>query len=146
MLSFISFVSVIIFCVQFFVSLGKFIPRYLIFFVAMVNGIDSLISVSDFSLLPNKMSTSTYNSNEDLCPKESLSRPQSQGILQAQQVGLSQAPFKSLLLPCVPVHMRLCIVLQEWSLCFSQSYKNQDLMVFKCYGGSSFFWCQTPSG
>ena len=34
-----------------FVSLGKFFPRYLILFVAMVNGIDSLISLSDFSLL-----------------------------------------------------------------------------------------------
>ena len=34
-----------------FVSLGKFIPRYLILFVAMVNGVDSLISFSDFSLL-----------------------------------------------------------------------------------------------
>ena len=34
-----------------FASLGKFIPRYLILFVAMVNGIDSLISLSDFSLL-----------------------------------------------------------------------------------------------
>ena len=34
-----------------FVSLGKFIPRYLILFVAMVNGMDSLISLSDFSLL-----------------------------------------------------------------------------------------------
>ena len=34
-----------------FISLGKFIPRYLNLFVAMVNGIDSLISLSDFSLL-----------------------------------------------------------------------------------------------
>ena len=34
-----------------FVSLGKFIPSYLTLFVAMVNGIDSLISLSDFSLL-----------------------------------------------------------------------------------------------
>ena len=34
-----------------FVSLGKFIPRYLIIFVAVVNEIDSLISLSDFSLL-----------------------------------------------------------------------------------------------
>jgi len=34
-----------------FVPLGKFTPRYLIIFVAMVNGIDSLISLSDFSLL-----------------------------------------------------------------------------------------------
>ena len=33
-----------------FVSLGKSIPRYLIPLVAMVNGIDSLISLSDFSL------------------------------------------------------------------------------------------------
>ena len=32
-------------------SLGKFIPRYLNLFVAVVNGIDSLISLSDFSLL-----------------------------------------------------------------------------------------------
>ena len=34
-----------------FASLCKFISRYLILFVAMVNGIDSLISLSDFSLL-----------------------------------------------------------------------------------------------
>ena len=34
-----------------FVSLGKFIPRYLILLFEMVNGIDSLISLSDFSLL-----------------------------------------------------------------------------------------------
>ena len=34
-----------------FVSLGKFIPRHFILFVAMVNRIDSLISLSDFSLL-----------------------------------------------------------------------------------------------
>ena len=34
-----------------FVSSGKFIPRYLILFVAVVNRIDSLISLSDFSLL-----------------------------------------------------------------------------------------------
>ena len=38
-----------------FVSLGKFIPRYLILSVAMVNGIDSLIPLSDFSLLMYKM-------------------------------------------------------------------------------------------
>ena len=40
-----------------FVSLGKFILRYLILFVAMVNGIDSLISLSDFSLLVYRNST-----------------------------------------------------------------------------------------
>ena len=34
-----------------FVSLGKFIPRYLIIFVVMVNGLDSLISFYEFSLL-----------------------------------------------------------------------------------------------
>ena len=33
------------------VSLGKFIPRYLILCVPLVNGIDSLISLSEFSLL-----------------------------------------------------------------------------------------------
>ena len=36
---------------SFFVSLGKFIPRYLIPFVAMVNGIYSLISLSEISML-----------------------------------------------------------------------------------------------
>ena len=43
-----------------FVSLGKFIPRYLILFVAMVNGIDSLIALSDFSLL-------VYRNASDSC-------------------------------------------------------------------------------
>ena len=33
-----------------FISLGKFIPGYLILFVAIVNVIDSLIALSDFSL------------------------------------------------------------------------------------------------
>ena len=56
MLSLISFISVLYFPVySSFVSLGKFIPRYLILFVAMVNGIDSLISLSDFSLLDIEM-------------------------------------------------------------------------------------------
>ena len=43
-----------------FFSLGKFIPRYLIPFVAMVNGFDSLISLSDFSLL-------LYRNASDFC-------------------------------------------------------------------------------
>ena len=43
-----------------FVSLGKFIPRYLIVFVAMVNGIDFLISLFDFSFL-------AYRNASDFC-------------------------------------------------------------------------------
>ena len=42
-----------------FVSLGKFIPRYLILFVGMVNGIDFLISLSEFSFL--------YRNASDFC-------------------------------------------------------------------------------
>ena len=43
-----------------FVSFSKFIPRYLILFAAMVNGNDSLISLSDFSLL-------VYQNASDFC-------------------------------------------------------------------------------
>ena len=43
-----------------FVSLGRFIPRYFILFVAVVNGTDSLISLYDFSLL-------VYRNASDLC-------------------------------------------------------------------------------
>ena len=49
-LLFLSLVSYSFLCTVF-VSLGKFIPRYLVHFAAMVNGIDSLISLSDFSFL-----------------------------------------------------------------------------------------------
>ena len=52
MWSLISFISVLKFHVyNSFASLGKFISRYLILFVAMVNVFDCLISLSDFSLL-----------------------------------------------------------------------------------------------
>ena len=55
MLSLISFIRVLQFSVySSFVSLGWFIPRYFILFVATVNGIDSLIFLSDFSLLEYK--------------------------------------------------------------------------------------------
>ena len=60
-ISLISFISVLYFSVySSFFSLGKFIPRYLIIFVPMVNGIDSLISFSDFWLL-------VYRNASDFC-------------------------------------------------------------------------------
>ena len=43
-----------------FVSLHRFISRYFLLFVAMVNGVDSLISLSDFSLL-------VYRNASDFC-------------------------------------------------------------------------------
>ena len=43
-----------------FVSLGRYIPKYFILFVAMVNGIVSLISLSVFSLL-------VYKNARDFC-------------------------------------------------------------------------------
>ena len=52
MSSLIYFISILYFSVyNAFIPLGKFIPRYLILFVAMVNGIDSLIALSDLLLL-----------------------------------------------------------------------------------------------
>ena len=57
----ISFISVLQFSLySSCVSLGKFISRYLIISVTMVNGIDSLISLSDFSLL-------VYRNASDFC-------------------------------------------------------------------------------
>ena len=43
-----------------FVYLGKLIPKYFILFVAMVNGIVSLISLSDFSLLVYRNARNFY--------------------------------------------------------------------------------------
>ena len=42
------------------ISLGRYIPKYFILFVAMVNGIVSLISLSIFSLL-------VYKNARDFC-------------------------------------------------------------------------------
>ena len=43
-----------------FVSLGRYTPKYFILFVAMVNGIVSLVSLSVFSLL-------VYSNARDFC-------------------------------------------------------------------------------
>ena len=43
-----------------FVSLGRYTPKYFILFIAMVNGIVSLISLSVFSLL-------VYKNARDFC-------------------------------------------------------------------------------
>ena len=61
MSSLISFISVLWFSeYKSFASLGRFIPRYSILFVAMVNASVSLISLSDFSLL-------VYRNARDFC-------------------------------------------------------------------------------
>ena len=61
MSSLMSVISVLYFSVySSFVSLGRFIPRYFILFVATVNGIDSFVSFSDFSLL-------VYRNASDFC-------------------------------------------------------------------------------
>ena len=44
----------IVFYIQAFFTLGKFIPKYFILFIAVVNGIVSLVSLSDFSLLVDR--------------------------------------------------------------------------------------------
>ena len=57
----IYFISVLWFSIYgSFVSLGKFITKYFIFFIAMVNEIVSLISLSVFSML-------VYRNAKDLC-------------------------------------------------------------------------------
>ena len=59
--SLFSFISVLLFSAYWsFVFLGRFIPTYLIPFVAMVNGSVSLISLSDFSSL-------VYRNASDFC-------------------------------------------------------------------------------
>ena len=59
--SLISFISVLKFSAyRSFVSLGRFIPRYFILFVAIVNGMVSLVSLSDFSSL-------VYRNARDFC-------------------------------------------------------------------------------
>ena len=58
---FIYFISVLWFSAySSFISLGRFIPRYFILFVIMVNEIVYLISLSDFSLL-------VYRNARDFC-------------------------------------------------------------------------------
>ena len=61
MSSLISFISVLYFSIcRSFVCLGRFIHKYFILFVAMVNGIISLISLSVFSFL-------VYRNARDFC-------------------------------------------------------------------------------
>ena len=50
----------IVFRVQVFASLGNFIPRYFILFIVMLNGIVSLIPLSDFFLLVCRNATDFY--------------------------------------------------------------------------------------
>ena len=49
LISFISVLQFSVYCSS--VSLGKFIPRYLILFVAMVNGIEDVFLIEAFQML-----------------------------------------------------------------------------------------------
>ena len=50
----------IVFCIQVFVSLGRFIPKFFILFVWIVNGIVSFVSLPEFLLL-------MYKHEKDFC-------------------------------------------------------------------------------
>ena len=50
----------IVFCIHLFVYLGNFIPRHFIIYIAVMNGIHSLISLSHFSFL-------VYGNASDFC-------------------------------------------------------------------------------
>ena len=76
-----------------FVSSGKFIPRYLFHFFAMVNGIDFLITLSDFSLL-------LYRNASDFCvlilyPATLLNSLISSGNFLILSLGFSMYSIKS---------------------------------------------------
>ena len=68
-----------------------------------------------------------------------------QQTLQAQQVGLTQAPMKLLLLPLGPVHVIICVYLLRVKSCFPQSWGTPAIKLHfkaKCFRGSSS-QCQT---
>ena len=75
MSSLISFISVLYFSdYKSLTSLGRFIPRYFILFVAMVNESVSLISLSDFLLLVYRNARYFCRSEERRVGKECRSR------------------------------------------------------------------------
>ena len=80
-----------------FISLGKLIPRYLILFVAMVNGIDSLISLTiNGQILAAAAAAKSLQSCPTLCNPIDGSPLDSSvpGILQARE-SWSGLPFPS---------------------------------------------------
>ena len=86
-----------------FVSLGRFILRYFIFFVAMVNEIVSSISLSDFSLL-------VCRNSRDFC------------VLTLYPVTLLNSLISLVGFVCVCVCVCVCVVLSANSESFTYSF------------------------